>query len=76
MASLIPWCFLSLCVFVHHIRGDVFLHVPRGSNNRLNTAGTNRRNADRVFDSQVCATSSWATASSSSVNSQIAFLII
>ena len=54
MASLIPWCLLSVCVFVHHIRCDVYFHVPRGSNDRLNNAGANRKNAKRVFDSQVC----------------------
>ena len=54
MASLIPWCLLSLCVFVHHIRCDVYFHIPRGSNDRLNNAEPNRKNAKRVFDSQVC----------------------
>ncbi|XP_074661736.1 protein DD3-3-like isoform X2 [Tubulanus polymorphus] len=32
--------------------GDVYLHNPRGSNNRLNERSANRRNANRVFDSQ------------------------
>ena len=32
---------------------DMFLHNPRGSNNRLNGAGTNRANNNRMFDSQV-----------------------
>jgi len=34
------------------VEGDVFLHNPRGSNNRLNEANTNRNNANRLFDSQ------------------------
>ena len=32
---------------------DVFLHNPRGSNNRLNGADANRKNNNRLFDSQV-----------------------
>ena len=38
---------LSLCV------ADVYMHNPRGSNNRLNERSANRNNADRLFDSQV-----------------------
>eukprot|EP00731_Ephydatia_muelleri_P001859 Em0001g1859a len=37
---------LSLCV------ADVYMHNPRGSNNRLNERSANRNNADRLFDSQ------------------------
>ena len=32
---------------------DVYMHNPRGSNNRLNEKSANRQNADRLFDSQV-----------------------
>ena len=32
---------------------DVYLHNPRGSNNRLNGARTARANNNRLFDSQV-----------------------
>ena len=32
---------------------DLYLHNPRGSNNRLNERSANRKNANRVFDSQV-----------------------
>ena len=32
---------------------DVYLHNPRGSNNRLNGNGANRQNNNRLFDSQV-----------------------
>lgn len=31
---------------------DVYMHNPRGSNNRLNERSANRQNADRLFDSQ------------------------
>jgi len=31
---------------------DCYLHVPRGSNNRLNEKSANRANANRLFDSQ------------------------
>ena len=32
---------------------DVYMHNPRGSNNRLNERSANRANANRMFDSQV-----------------------
>lgn len=32
---------------------DIYMHNPRGSNNRLNERSANRRNANRAFDSQV-----------------------
>ena len=32
---------------------DVYMHNPRGSNNRLNENSANRRNNNRLFDSQV-----------------------
>eukprot|EP00058_Branchiostoma_floridae_P021203 XP_002606693.1 hypothetical protein BRAFLDRAFT_72540 [Branchiostoma floridae] len=41
---------LLLCSLVG---GDVYLHNPRGSNNRLNERSANRQNANRVFDSQM-----------------------
>ena len=31
---------------------DLYLHIPRGSNNRLDEANRDRANANRVFDSQ------------------------
>ncbi|EDO37140.1 predicted protein [Nematostella vectensis] len=31
---------------------DIYLHNPRGSNNRLNERSANRQNANRAFDSQ------------------------
>ncbi len=47
--------FYSVSVFyllLVHIRADIYLHNPRGSNNRLNEAGRGRNNANRIFDSQ------------------------
>jgi len=37
---------ISVCL------ADLYMHVPRGSNNRLNEASANRANANRLFDSQ------------------------
>jgi len=39
-----------LCL--HAVLADVYLHNLRGSNNRLNERSANRRNANRMFDSQ------------------------
>lgn len=33
-------------------QADIYLHYPRGSNNRLNETSANRANANRMFDSQ------------------------
>ncbi|XP_028418868.1 protein DD3-3-like [Dendronephthya gigantea] len=52
MRNLILSTLLSLCVLGLHVRGDVYLHNPRGSNNRLLGEGANRKNGNRVFDSQ------------------------
>ena len=43
---------LSLLTF-EEVLCDIYLHNPRGSNNRLNSRNTNRQNANRLFDSQV-----------------------
>ena len=43
--------FLLVCL--HYVLGDVYMHNPRGSNDRLNANGQNRQNANRLFDSQV-----------------------
>ena len=32
---------------------DIYMHVPPGSNNRINGEGDNVQNANRLFDSQV-----------------------
>lgn len=51
---------VSICLFVllheslyQYAKADVHFHTPRGSNNRLNGDKANRKNANRVFDSQV-----------------------
>ncbi|XP_070559546.1 protein DD3-3-like [Ptychodera flava] len=41
--------FVALLVTVH---ADIYLHNPRGSNNRLDENSRNRQNANRMFDSQ------------------------
>ena len=35
------------------VNADVYMHNPRGSNNRLNERSANRNNGNRMFDSQV-----------------------
>jgi len=37
---------------VMQVAADVYMHNPRGSNNRLNEQSANRNNGNRVFDSQ------------------------
>lgn len=44
---------LLVVLFIQATLGDVYLHIPRGSNNRLNEQSANRQNANRMFDSQV-----------------------
>ena len=34
------------------VTADIYLHNPRGSNNRLDEQGRDRDNANRMFDSQ------------------------
>ncbi|KAJ8047707.1 Protein DD3-3 [Holothuria leucospilota] len=41
---------LSLLVLA--VNGDLYMHNPRGSNNRLDEAGRERNNGNRMFDSQ------------------------
>ncbi|PRP79226.1 hypothetical protein PROFUN_12764 [Planoprotostelium fungivorum] len=46
---------LKVCVFLLLASvavADIYLHIPRGSNNRLNEQGTNRDNAARLMDTQ------------------------
>ncbi len=44
---------LLLAAALSVINADVYLHNPRGSNNRLRESSANRANANRLFDSQV-----------------------
>ena len=39
-------------VLLAAVQGDVYMHMPRGSNNRLNERSTGRQNGNRLFDSQ------------------------
>lgn len=44
--------FTFLLVLIALVVGDLYLHNPRGSNDRLNEENTNRNNGNRLFDSQ------------------------
>jgi hypothetical protein len=44
--------FILFIVIVQTIQ-DIYLHNPRGSNNRLNEKSATRKNNNRLFDSQV-----------------------
>ena len=48
--------FLILFELINLTLQDVYLHNPRGSNNRLNEKSAARTNGNRLFDSQVCRT--------------------
>lgn len=42
-----------VCTFLSaHVSADIYLHNPRGSNNRLDEQGRERNNGNRLFDSQ------------------------
>jgi len=41
-----------LILLSHFVAGDIYLHNPRGSNNRLDEKTATRRNGNRLFDSQ------------------------
>lgn len=44
--------FLLGLLFLSAVLADVYMHNPRGSNNRLNEEGQNRDNANRLCDTQ------------------------
>ena len=44
---------LLILVIVKMVTGDIYIHNPRGSNNRNNENTANRHNANRLFNSQV-----------------------
>lgn len=44
--------FLIFFSIVTSSNGDIYLHNPRGSNNRLGETSRSRSNAKRIFDSQ------------------------
>lgn len=41
-----------IILLLKHVHSDIYLHNPRGSNNRLDEQGRERNNANRLFDSQ------------------------
>ncbi|XP_052266868.1 protein DD3-3-like isoform X2 [Dreissena polymorpha] len=43
---------MILVSMILEVHGDIYLHTPRGSNNRLNENGRGRAKANRLFDSQ------------------------
>lgn len=43
---------LIVLLLVASVSADLYLHNPRGSNNRLNNDNNNVQNDDRLFDSQ------------------------
>lgn len=44
--------FYVLFFLFHLVMGDIYLHNPRGNNNRCDRRTNDRRNANRLFDSQ------------------------
>ncbi|XP_071805948.1 protein DD3-3-like [Asterias amurensis] len=44
--------FVSVLMFLVGVQSDMYLHNPRGSNNRLDEAKRERNNGNRLFDSQ------------------------
>ncbi|CAF0817766.1 unnamed protein product, partial [Brachionus calyciflorus] len=43
---------ISFLLFTKTCLADIYLHNPRGSNNRLNEPSATRKNNNRIFDSQ------------------------
>ena len=54
--------FLFLLSLIAPVCGDVYLHNPRGNNNRCDERNNNRNNANRLFDSQNNAAGGYAIA--------------
>jgi len=50
MAMTLKCIFIAACIA--YTQADIYLHNPRGSNNRLNGRNRDRTNANRLFDSQ------------------------
>jgi hypothetical protein len=49
---MVKICLAVFLLFVAYAACDLYMHNPRGSNDRLNEANTNRNNGNRLFDSQ------------------------
>ena len=50
--SILSFGLLFMQSIFWHANADVYMHNPRGSNNRLHENGANRANNNRLFDSQ------------------------
>lgn len=44
--------FVNAAFLIISVTADIYLHNPRGSNNRLDESGRERNNGNRMFDSQ------------------------
>ena len=60
---------ILLALFFSSVLGDVYLHNPRGNNNRCDRRTNDRRNANRLFDSQNNAAGGYAAPCSRPENS-------
>jgi hypothetical protein len=49
---LVKIAILAAVALFDYVRGDIYMHNMRGSNNRLDEEGRERANANRLFDSQ------------------------
>ncbi|CAL1539912.1 unnamed protein product [Lymnaea stagnalis] len=52
MTKFEPWILFMVAFLASESLADIYLHIPRGSNNRLNENTATRANANRLFDSQ------------------------
>ncbi|KAK7102364.1 protein DD3-3-like [Littorina saxatilis] len=50
--STFAWTSLVVFMCTSLATADIYFHIPRGSNNRLNEKSAARKNANRMFDSQ------------------------
>lgn len=48
-----PFTYVVFAFHLYCCNADIYMHNPRGTNNRLNERSAERRNANRLFDSQV-----------------------
>jgi hypothetical protein len=50
--NILYWCLACAALTTYGTRGDIYLHNPRGSNNRLDEQTRERANENRLFDSE------------------------
>ena len=67
LKGIIP-LLLLLSFTTNIVNADIYLHNPRGSNNRCDSRTNNRRNANRLFDSQNNAAGGYAVGCSRPIN--------